>query len=134
MTSKSPPILFKLLNPWNDFKSRDSEEEASTLKLPPIVSRFCNPSKDVMRPLVIIRLSVIVFKPYKPSKEVRVEHSNLSEPLISVSRLPNFCKVLIPFPFTIILPMILVCPAAWKSIKSCSVSKTISPAYIPFAA
>ena len=44
-TSKSPPILFKLLKPLKE----DKEDKASlsiTLKFPPIVSRLSNPSKD----------------------------------------------------------------------------------------
>ena len=103
-------MLFKLLKPLKEDKDLKEELEdfAITLKFPPIVSRFRNPSKEVIFPSLIIRLSVIVFKPYKPSKVVKVEHSNLSEPLISVSRLSNFCKVVISPPLTITFPLTLV--------------------------
>ena len=100
-------MLFKPLKPLKDTK--DFKEDLTiTLKFPPMVSRFRNPSKEVISPSLIIRLSVIVFKPYKPSKVVKVEHSNLSEPLISVSRLSNFCKVVISPPLTITFPLTLV--------------------------
>ena len=101
-------MLFKPLKPLKEDKDSKEEDSAITLKFPPMVSRFRNPSKEVISPSLIIRLSVIVFKPYKPSKVVKVEHSNLSEPLISVSRLSNFCKVVISHLLTITFPLTLV--------------------------
>ena len=108
ITLKFPPIVSRFSKPSKDAKKFEEEDSAITLKSPPIVSRFRNPSKEVIPPALIIRLSVIVFKPYKPSKVVKVEHSNLSEPLISVSRLFNFCKVVIFCPLTITFPLTLV--------------------------
>ena len=44
-TSKSSPMLFKLLKPLKEDKDF-KEDSAITLKFPPIVSRLSNPSKD----------------------------------------------------------------------------------------
>ena len=134
ITLKFPPISSKLSNPSKDAKEFKEEDSAFTSKSPPISVSLPIPSYEVIQACMVIKFPVIFFKLYNPSRLVRLLHSIVKFPSISVSKLSNFCKVRILFPCTIILPITLVYPAVWKSIKSCSVSKIISPVYVPFAA
>ena len=130
ITLKFPPIISRLSNPSKDFKTY---KPVFTSKSPPISVRLPIPSYEVIIAFLVVKFPVIFFKLYNPSRLVRLSQSIVKFPSISCSKLSNFCKVRI-LSCIVILPITLVYPAFWKSIKSCSVSKLMSPVYVPFAA